>query len=66
MSVKVQVSLSDEMCERLDKCAKLLGVSRSAFCANLIGQGVFGFEKASCVMDGMATQLSSTLEDASK
>ena len=44
--MRVQVNLSDGMVERVDSYAKLMGVSRSALCSMLIGQGVMNFEKS--------------------
>lgn len=43
--MRVQVSLSQEMVEKVDDYAKKIGVSRSALCSLLIGQGVLGFDK---------------------
>ena len=44
--MRVQVNLSDDMVERVDKLAKSYGVSRSALMALYIGQVVDGTEKA--------------------
>lgn len=44
-NIRVQVSLSVDMCQKVDKLAYSLGVSRSSLCSVLIGQGVMGFEK---------------------
>lgn len=38
--MRVQVNLSDEIVNDLDKLAKRYGVSRSALCSTLIGQGI--------------------------
>lgn len=42
--MRVQVSLSDEMVQCVDFYAKRMGVSRSALCSMLIGQGVMTFD----------------------
>lgn len=39
------MSLSVDMCEKVDKLAYSLGVSRSSLCSVLIGQGMMSFEK---------------------
>lgn len=44
-NIRVQVSLSVDMCEKVDKLAYSLGVSRSSLCSVLIGQGMMSFEK---------------------
>ena len=44
--MKLQITVSDELCERIDRYAKMMGTSRSAICAVWIGQGVMGFDKA--------------------
>lgn len=55
--MRVQVNISDVMVERIDKYAQMMGVSRSALCSMLIGQGIMGFDKAFDIMDGVATKL---------
>lgn len=44
-NIRVQVSLSVDMCKKVDNLAYSLGVSRSSLCSVLIGQGIMGFEK---------------------
>lgn len=55
--MRVQVNISDVMVERIDKYAQMMGVSRSALCSMLIGQGIMGFDKAFDIMDGVAIKL---------
>ena len=43
--MRVQVNLSDEMVGRVDEYAKQMGVSRSALCSMLVGQGIMGYDK---------------------
>lgn len=43
--MKLQIMCSDEMCERIDVCAKELGMTRSAFCMMLIASGVPKWER---------------------
>ena len=43
--MKVQVNLSEDLVARIDKFAKLMGVSRSALCGVWIGQAVMSMEK---------------------
>lgn len=43
--MKLQIMCSDEMCDRIDLCAKELGMTRSAFCMMLIASGVPKWER---------------------
>lgn len=51
--MKVQVTVSDEMVNKIDKYANLMGISRSALCATFIGQGIMGYEKTYEMLDGL-------------
>lgn len=55
--MKLQVLVSDDLCKKIDKYAKEIGISRSSFCAMLIGQGVLGFDKANEIMDGVKDKI---------
>lgn len=44
--MRVQVNLSDEMVVRVDSYAQKMGVSRSALCSMLIGQGIMSYDKS--------------------
>ena len=55
--MRIQVNVSDMMVEKIDKYAQMMGVSRSALCSMLIGQGIMGYDKAFDIMDGVATKL---------
>lgn len=44
MSIKMQITASDDMVERIDKIAHSMGVSRSALCCVYIGQGLAAYE----------------------
>lgn len=48
--MRIQVQLSEQMVERIDKIAELYGVNRSAFCAMIIGQSVSSLEQASSIV----------------
>lgn len=62
--MRVQVNLSDSMVERVDSYAKLMGVSRSALCSMLIGQGVMNFEKSMDIIGSFGDKLSDAFEKA--
>lgn len=51
--MKLQVLVSDELCKKIDTYANEIGISRSAFCAMLLGQGVRGFDKASEIIEDL-------------
>lgn len=42
--MRVQVNISDENVEKIDKLAKEMGVSRSALCSVWIGQYLYSLE----------------------
>lgn len=42
--MKLQVMCSDEICQRIDLCAKELGMTRSAFCMMILALGVSDWE----------------------
>lgn len=48
--MRVQVSLSEKMVERVDRIADDMGLSRSSVCNMLIGQGVNSYEKANNIL----------------
>ena len=60
--MRVQVNLSEEMCFDVDKYAKMMGVSRSALCSILIGQGIMGYNKGMEVLDGLAEKVNAHAE----
>ena len=43
--MRIQVNLEESMIDKVDAYAKALGVSRSAFCAFVVGQYVWSLEK---------------------
>lgn len=55
--MRVQVNLSDEMVKRVDFYASRLGVSRSALCSVMIGNGVLSYDKAMDVIDSVGDVL---------
>lgn len=62
--MKIQVNLSDELLEKLDYICKALGVSRSAFCALWIGQGVMSYGKAIDTLDKIGNDAIATARTA--
>ena len=44
--MRVQVNLSDEMVGKVDSYARKMGVSRSALCSMLVGQGIMNYDKS--------------------
>lgn len=55
--MKVQVNVSDELVERIDNYAKMMGVSRSALCGVFIGQGIMNYDKAFNMIDELKGSL---------
>ena len=48
---RIYVTVSKEMLAKLDATAKLMGITRSALCAYLMGQGMLGLENAQNMAD---------------
>lgn len=59
--MRVQVNLSEEMVENVDKYAKQMGVSRSALCSILIGQGIMSYNKAMDVVSVIGDKIGDNL-----
>lgn len=61
MSARLQVNISEEMMDRIDMYAKKLGVTRSAFCAVILGQGLAGYDATFGMVADVQTQMTSKL-----
>ena len=59
--MRVQVTLSEKMVSRVDSMAEEMGLSRSAVCNMLIGQGVANWEKANQMVSIMPQELADKL-----
>jgi hypothetical protein len=59
--MRVQVNLSDEMVSKVDMYAHKMGVSRSALCSMLIGQGIMGYDKSMDVLSLIGDKLGDSL-----
>ena len=64
--MKVQVNVSDELVERIDNYAKMMGVSRSALCGVFIGQGIMNYDKAFNMLDELKGSLFEQMGDFEK
>lgn len=60
--MRVQVNLSDEMVKNVDKYAKQMGVSRSALCSILIGQGIMNYDKAMDIISIVGDKIGDSLK----
>lgn len=60
--MRIQVNLANGMVDRIDKYAELMGVSRSALCATLIGQGIMSYDKATEIVKNIQDKATDTLE----
>jgi len=54
---RIQVNVSDEMITRLELYSTKMGISRSALCAQFIGQAIMGYDKAFDVIDNYGNKL---------
>jgi len=61
--MKLQVNVADSFCERIDKYASDLGISRSAFCAMLIGQGVRAYDASYNLLDEVGKLAKARVEE---
>ena len=59
--MRVQVNLSDEMVAKVDSYAHMMGVSRSALCSVLVGQGIMGYDKSMDLMTVLGDKLGESL-----
>lgn len=59
--MRVQVNVNDEMVERIDYYAKLMGMSRSGLCSYFIGMGMMSIEKANTIMNEMGDAMLSNV-----
>lgn len=59
--MRVQVNLSDEMVANVDRYAKSMGVSRSALCSMLIGQGIMSYNKSMDILEVIGDRLGDNL-----
>lgn len=59
--MRCQVNLSDEMVEKVDMYAKKMGVSRSALCSMLVGQGIMSYDKSMDILSVLGDKLGDSL-----
>lgn len=59
--MRVQVNLSDEMVSRVDSYAQKMGVSRSALCSMLIGQGIMSYDKSMDILSLLGDKIGDNL-----
>lgn len=59
--MRIQVNLSNEMVERVDFYSKKMGVTRSALCSMLIGQGIMSYDKSMDVLSLLGDKLGDSL-----
>lgn len=54
---RLQVIMSEELKEKLEKYCNLTGVSMSGLCNVFIANGLMGYEKAMEMMDGYSDKI---------
>lgn len=59
--MRVQVNLSDEMVSKVDAYARKMGVSRSALCSMLVGQGIMGYDKSMDMLSFIGDKIGDSL-----
>lgn len=59
--MKVQVNISDEMVVKIDEYARKMGVSRSALCSVLVGQGIMSYERSFDLLKVIGDKLGDSL-----
>lgn len=59
--MRVQVNLSEEMVNKVDAYARTMGVSRSALCSMLVGQGIMSYDKSMDVLTHIGEKMGDTL-----
>lgn len=58
---KIVITVSTDMANRIDLYCQKMGVSRSALCGMLIGQGIMGYDKSFEVVDRMGGSLANSI-----
>lgn len=59
--MRVQVNLGDSLVKKVDEYAKEMGVTRSSFCAMIIGQTVMSYDKA---FEMLGNAVNNTIKEA--
>lgn len=59
--MRIQVNLSDEMVSKVDAYATKMGVSRSALCSMLVGQGIMSYDKSMDLISILGDKLGDSL-----
>lgn len=62
--MRIQVNLADEFIVKLDDYSTSLGISRSAFCAMLIGQGLLAYDRSFAIVENAGQALADSLAKA--
>jgi len=62
---KLVITVSTDMANRIDLYCEKMGVSRSALCGMIIGQGIMGYDKSFDVIEKMGGSLASQLQNDS-
>lgn len=60
--VRVQVNISDEMVVKIDEYARKMGVSRSALCSVLVGQGIMNYERSADLLQVISDKVLEQVE----
>lgn len=60
---RIAVKVSDELVARIDRAANSLGITRSAFCGFLLGQGIYNYEKSYELLDKLGDNISDDLKE---
>lgn len=55
---RVVITVSTGMANRIDMYSEKMGVSRSALCGMIIGQGIMGYDKSFDVLEKMGSSIS--------
>lgn len=64
--IKLQISVPDEMVERIDKIANEMGMTRSQLCAFFIGSSVRQTEMQTNAIASLSSTIAPVLEQALK
>ena len=59
--MRVQVNISEDMVTKVDYYARKMGVSRSALCSILVGQGIMGYDKSMDMLSVIGDKLGDSL-----
>lgn len=64
--MRLQVNISENMLKKIENYSSEFGISKSAFCSMLIGQGILGLDSTKDVLTNLSLDLLSKQKQEKK